>query len=74
MARSASQNRAEAAYKKRNYDVKTIQMPKGSLDVLKQLADAEGISVNRYIMEAVEQRSGLKFTLEGELPWIKKQE
>ena len=72
MARLASQNKCEAAYKKRNYDVKTVQMPKGALEQLAQIAAAAGVSVNRYILEAVEARSGLKLTLDGELPTLKK--
>lgn len=74
MARLESQNRADAAFKKRHYDVKTVQMPKGALEQLKAIADAAGESVNTYILKAVEQRSGLKLTLDGVLPWKKEQE
>lgn len=74
MARLDSQNRAEMAYKKRNYDVKTVTFPKGALEQLKAIAEAEGESVNAYILKAVEQRSGLKLSLDGVLPWKKEQE
>ena len=66
-----TQDRAKTAYNKRNYDIKAVSMPKGSIEKLKALADAEGISVNRYILEAIEARSGLKLTLDKELPWKK---
>lgn len=65
---SAAQNAASANFKKRHYDVKTIQMPKGTLEQLSVIAADAGVSVNRYILEAVEARSGLKMTLDGELP------
>lgn len=61
-----AQQKAELAYRKRKYDSKSLQMPKGTLEQLKALADAEGVSVSRYILEAVEMRSGLKLTLDGE--------
>ena len=74
MARLESQNRAEMAYKKRNYDVKTVTFPKGALEQLKAIAEAEGESVNAYILKAIEQRSGLKLSLDGVLPWQKKEQ
>ena len=69
---SAARIRANAAYNKRKYDAKTINMPKGAAAELAKLAAAEGVSVNRYILEAVEQRSGLKLTLDGEFKTAKK--
>ena len=56
-------------YDLKNYDSILTKWPKGAKERLKALAEAEGVSVSRYIMEAVEQRSGQKFTLDGVLPW-----
>lgn len=63
---------AQNEYTKRNYDRVLVKMRMGSLDRLKELAAAAGVSVNRYILEAVEARSGDKFTLDNTLPWLKK--
>lgn len=40
-----------------------VRFPKGASETLKALAAAEGESVNRYILVAVEQRSGKEFAL-----------
>ena len=61
-------------YTKRNYDRVSMMIPKGALDKIKELAQAENKSINRYILEAVEQKSGLKLTLDNALPWIKKEQ
>lgn len=64
--RTDAQRRANLEYQKRAYDAKTIKLPHGTLEQLQVLADAEGVSLSRYIVEAVEQRSGLHLTLDGE--------
>lgn len=74
MPKYESQNKALQNYAKQNYERLIIQVPKGMKDELKEQADAAGISINRYVLEAVEQRSGLKLTLDGVLPWKKEQE
>ena len=63
---SKAKIRANATHARRAYDAKTIYMPKGALADLNKAAAAAGASVNKYILEAVEQRSGLKLTLDGE--------
>lgn len=68
--RSEANNRFDA----KNYDRISVIIPKGAKDLLKEKAAAEGLSVNRYIIEAVEQRSGLKLSLDGVLPWQKKEQ
>lgn len=68
-----SQSAAKIRFDKENYDSILTKWPKGAREKLKTLAAAEGISVNRYILEAVEARSGLKLTLDNALPWIKKE-
>lgn len=65
-----SKDAANAAYKQRAYDRILVQMPKGTREKLKAVSDAAGMSVNRYILEAVEARSGLKLTLDNALPWM----
>lgn len=62
---------AKNRYDAKTYDKLLLLMPRGQKDEIKALATAEGISVNRYILEAIEARSGLKLTLDKELPWKK---
>lgn len=64
--------KAQHEYEQRNYDRVNVLVPKGSREALKRLAEAEGVSLNRYMVEAVEQKSGLKLTLDNALPWMKK--
>lgn len=54
---------ANARYAKKAYDQILVRFPKGASETLKALAAAEGESVNRYILVAIEQRSGQKFAL-----------
>lgn len=70
----ASRAKVEAnrRYQVKTYDSKVLTLPKGAIDELKKLAEAEGESLNRYILEAIEQRSGLKLTLDGEFKNSKK--
>ncbi len=56
-------------YARRNYDRVHLIIPKGAKEQLKTIADEQGISVNRYILESVERRSGVKLTLDNALPW-----
>lgn len=62
--------KATHEFKRRNYDTILLSMPKGSRDRLKQKAAEQGVALSRYILEAVEQRSGLKLTLDNALPWM----
>lgn len=54
---------ANARCAKKAYDQILVRFPKGASETLKALAAADGQSVNRYILEAVERRSGQKFAL-----------
>lgn len=56
-------------YKSKAYNQVHVLIPAGAREKLKALAAAEGVSLNRYILEAVEQRSGLKLTLDKPAPW-----
>ncbi len=72
MPKYESTTRAITEYEKNNYERITLKVQAGAKDAIKAAADAAGVSINRYILEAVEQRSGLKLTLDNALPWIKK--
>lgn len=74
MPKYESQSRAITAYDKENYDRIIVKIKAGEKEKLKALAAAAGESLNRYILEAVEQRSGLKLTLDNALPWIEKKD
>lgn len=72
MAKKKEKTATQAAndYHKRNYDRVLLLLPKGARDELKAIADAEGVSVNRFILECVEERTSLKLVLDNPLPWI----
>lgn len=72
MAKPKTKTHAQSVneYARRNYDSLLLSMPKGAKALLKAKADEEGVSVSRYILESVEQRSGLILTLDKGLPWI----
>lgn len=65
---SAAKVAANKRYNEKKYDARTVFFPKGAVEQIKALAAADGVSVNRYILEAVEARSGIKLTLDGEFP------
>lgn len=60
---------SKRAYEQRNYARVVLLVPKDAKEEIRALAKAEGVSVNRYILEAIEQRSGLHLTLDNALPW-----
>ena len=72
MARPKTKTAEESTheYKRKNYDTYLLQMQKGAREQIKAAAAAEGETINRYILKAVEQRSGLKLTLDTALPWM----
>jgi len=51
---SKAQIKAVQKYEKANYDKTTLRMPKGKLDELREAADRESLSINGYIMAAVD--------------------
>lgn len=57
-------------YNKRKYDRINVVVPVGARETLRELAREAGISVNRYILEAVEVRAGVPLTLGEDLPQI----
>ena len=59
-------------YRGRNYSRIEVMVLKDKKPELKALADAAGVSLNRYILQAVEKASGLSLTLDNELPQIRR--
>ena len=57
-------------YIKNKYDRVSVVLPAGARAKLQQLAREAGISVNRYILEAVEARAGVPLALGEDLPQI----
>lgn len=65
---STKKNRASiksiAQYNKTNYDRIAVVVPKGSAEAIKAAAAAENKSTNRYILEAIEAKSGLRLAMD----------
>ena len=53
--------------RKNLYDRVELLLPSGSREKLKSLADAEGVTLSRYVVRALETVSGLSLEL-GEVP------
>lgn len=53
MAISKAQQRAVEKYKKENYDFIKLRVDKGQKDILKARAEAEGKSLNQYILDLI---------------------
>ena len=53
---SKSQQKAVHKYVKANYDRIELTVPKGQKDVIKAHAEAQGESVNQYIITSINQR------------------
>lgn len=58
------------AYRNKNYDRMELNVPAGSKAKIKELAAAEGVSVNRFIIRCVEIATGASFELGEDLPQI----
>lgn len=57
MARySQAHSKATQKYIKNNYDEIKIRVPKGKKEEYKALAEAEGSSLNQYIIDCIEGR------------------
>lgn len=57
MASTLSNQKAVAKYKQANYDDVKIRVPKGYRDsVLRAAANADGVSLNEYMLSAVAQK------------------
>lgn len=55
MTVSKAQQRAVAKYMKENYDEIKIRVPKGEKDRYKAMAEAQGKSLNQFIIECIEK-------------------
>lgn len=51
-----SETRAKNKYNAKNYDRVTLSVPKGKKEEYKAAAEAEGKSLNAFIVECVERR------------------
>lgn len=51
-------------YSKNNYDRLAVVVPKGSAEQIKAAAASENKSTNRYILEALEAKSGLRLAMD----------
>lgn len=72
MAKPKTKTASQASndYNRKNYDSFLVTVPKGMREQLKTLAAENGQSLNRFILECVEEKTGLKLTLDNALPWI----
>lgn len=55
MAYSESQKKATRKYNKKAYDRLYITVDKGRKEVIKAAADAQGMSVNEYVVNLIEK-------------------
>lgn len=56
MATTKAGQRAVAKYIKNNYDEIKVRVSKGKRELLQEIAETHGESVNSYIKQAVKQR------------------
>lgn len=56
MTVSKSQQASVNKYIKANYDRINLTVPKGMKETIKAVADAEGVSVNAFILDAVNEK------------------
>lgn len=56
--------KAIAKYNKNNYDRLAVVVPKGGAEQIKAAATSENKSTNRYILEALEAKSGLRLAMD----------
>lgn len=55
MAYSEAQKEATARYNKKAYDRIDVVVPKGKRETIKRFATARGISVNKFINDAIDR-------------------
>lgn len=53
---SKAQQRAVTRYMKENYDEIKVRVPKGKKEEIQARADADGLSVNAWIGQAIEEK------------------
>lgn len=53
---SQAQNKATQKYIKNNYDEIKIRVPKGTKDRYRLIAEAEGKSLNQFIIDCIEEK------------------
>lgn len=62
---SKAQQKAVAKYESNNYDKILIRVPKGKRDEYRSYAEKQGMSLNGFIVDAVEERIGQDNPQEG---------
>lgn len=55
MPASKAQQKAVNKYRKNNYDLVQLTMPKGRRDIIKAHAEAQGESVNSFVSRAISE-------------------
>lgn len=53
---SKAQQKAVAKYMKENYEEIKIRVPKGKKSVIKAAADEAGVSLNKYVNDAIDEK------------------
>lgn len=53
---SKAQIQAVGRYEAKNYDKVLLRMPKGRREDIKAAAEADGMSLNAYIMDAIKEK------------------
>lgn len=67
MARySDAQKEATARYNKKAYDRIDVIVPKGKRQAIKDFAASQGMSLNKFICDAIEQQMGQKLKEEND--------
>ncbi len=56
MAVSKAQQKAVAKYMKENYDNFQLRMPKGKKAIIKDCADKQGETLNKFINKAIDEK------------------
>lgn len=60
-------------YEKAHYDRVVLMIPIGKKEILKQMAKDEGArSFSGWLLQMIEDRTGVELVLRGELPTLKK--
>ena len=58
MTASKAQLRANQKYASKAYDLMAVRIPKGEKDLIKQWAEAQGMSLAEYVRRACYEKAG----------------
>lgn len=59
---ATDRNNYQAEYKRQNYDILRILLPKGKGERVKRLAKTKGISISQVVVDALEAQYNLDLT------------